>query len=139
MSKSFSKWLLALMLLFVLVLAACSGGDDSEEGTGDTDTDAKTEEEATEEESGSEDGIYSIDDFSPDKTDEGEAIDGRDLNFGLVSDTVFEGVLNYNFYEGNPDAEVMKFFNESLLYYDNNFNYTQNGPAEWEIDEAGTT
>ncbi|MCM3739677.1 oligopeptide ABC transporter substrate-binding protein [Oceanobacillus luteolus] len=139
MSKSFSKWLLALMLLFVLVLAACSGGDDSEEGTGDTDTDAKTEEEATEEESGSEDGIYSIDDFSPDKTDEGEPIDGGNLNFGLVSDTVFEGVLNYNFYEGNPDAEVMKFFNESLLYYDNNFNYTQDGPAEWEIDEAGTT
>lgn len=142
---SLSKWLLALMLVLVLALAACSGGDDSEEGTGDTDTDTGTEDQGTDdgdedaEEAEGEDGIYSIDDFEVDKTNEGEAIEGGNLNYGLVSDTVFEGILNRAFYEANPDYEVMKFFDEDLLAIDNNFNYTQEGAAEWEIDDAGTT
>lgn len=130
------------MLLLLLVLAACSGGSD-DEGSSDTETDDTTsEEQATEddegeegeEEEGSQDGIYSIDDFSQDKTDMGDPIDGGNLNYGLVSDTVFEGTLNALFYEGNPDAMVMQFFDEGLLAIDNNFNYTQEGAAEWDLD-----
>jgi len=143
---NFSKWLLALMLVFVLVLAACSGDSDdaSEEKDTDANTEEGTEEGTEEEEEGTEetegeDALYSIDDFGVDKTNDGEAADGGTLNYGLVSDTVFEGVLNRAFYEGNPDYEVLKFFDEDLLGIDNNFNYTQEGAAEWEIDEAGTT
>ncbi|RDW16937.1 oligopeptide ABC transporter substrate-binding protein [Oceanobacillus arenosus] len=145
-----TKWLLALMLVLVLVLAACSSGGSDEEKPADsedpatdegTDENADAEEPADEEDSG--DKLYSIDDFSPDKTNEGEAIDGGTLNYGLVSDTVFEGVLNPVFYEGNPDFEVMKFFTEpdgNLLSIENdNFTYTQDGAAEWEVDEDGTT
>lgn len=136
-----SKWLLALMLVFVLVLAACSG--DSDDGASG-DTDADTEEQGTEEGSEDEegeaeetDGIYSIEDFSTVKTNEGEAIEGGTLNFGLVSDTVFEGTLNYNFYSGAPDAEIIDWFDESLIDTDENFGFTQDGAATWEMNEDG--
>ncbi|MHA6251546.1 oligopeptide ABC transporter substrate-binding protein [Oceanobacillus sp. CAU 1775] len=140
-----SKWLLALMLAFVLVLAACSG--DSDDGaTGDTETDDDTTEEVeegTEDEDATEeeeehDGIYDIADFSATKNNEGDAIEGGTLNFGLVSDTVFEGTLNFNFYSGAPDAEVIAWFDESLLAIDENYGYTQDGAATWEVDDSGT-
>ncbi|RDW15581.1 oligopeptide ABC transporter substrate-binding protein [Oceanobacillus chungangensis] len=148
-----TKWLLALMLALVLVLAACSSGGtdeekpaDSEDPATDEGTDEGAEEDADaeepEEEADSGDNLYSIDDFSPDKTNEGDAIDGGTLNYGLVSDTAFEGILNPVFYEGNPDFLVMKFFEDAdgLLSIENdNFTYTQDGAAEWEVDEAGTT
>ncbi|WP_087972474.1 oligopeptide ABC transporter substrate-binding protein [Oceanobacillus rekensis] len=131
---SFSKWLLALMLVLLLVLAACSG--DSDEDTGDSGaTEDEGTEAETEEEDPAEDGLYSIDDFEVDKMNAGEAIEGGTLNYGLVSDTVFEGILNRVFYEGNPDFEVLKFFDEDLLAIDNNFNYTQDGAAQWELTE----
>lgn len=142
-----SKWLLALMLAFVLVLAACNG-DDSDDAQGETDTDADTEEQETEDgseeeeegegDSDSDDQIYSIDDFVDTKTDEGEAMDGGTLNFGLVSDTVFEGTLNFNFYSGAPDAEVIEWFDEPLLAVDEDFNFTQEGAATWEMSDDGT-
>jgi peptide/nickel transport system substrate-binding protein len=147
-----SKWLLALMLAFVLVLAACNGGDD-EDAASDADTDTDTEEtedqetedegEAEEEDEGdteseSDSDVYDINDFVDTKTNEGEAIDGGSLNFGLVSDTVFEGTLNFNFYSGAPDAEVIYWFDESLLAVDENYNYTQEGAATWEMSEDGT-
>lgn len=134
------KWLLAFMLMLLLVLAACSG-DSGEEAESSDDTESteeaaeETEEQEEEGEEESEDNIYSIDDFSPVKTDQGEPMDGGTLNFGLVSDTVFEGVLNPVFYEGNPDAEVMEFFVEGLFSFDENFNYTQDGAATWKLDE----
>ena len=89
------KWLLAFMLMLLLVLAACSG-DSGEEAESSDDTESteeaaeETEEQEEEGEEESEDNIYSIDDFSPVKTDQGEPMDGGTLNFGLVSDTVFE-------------------------------------------------
>ncbi|RKQ35661.1 oligopeptide ABC transporter substrate-binding protein [Oceanobacillus halophilus] len=142
----FSKWLLFIMLVSLLVLAACSSGSDEEtEGTDEPDA---TEEEGTEEaeeseeeseEESSEDGLYSIEDFGRDKTNEGEAIDGGTLQYGLVTDTPFEGTLNYNFYSGTPDAEIIKFFDESLLAVDNNFNYTQEGAATFDVSEDGKT
>lgn len=135
---NFSKWLIAMLLLLLLVLAACSGGD-SDDGAADPDTDTDTEEQGTEseeeeEESDSGDKIYSIEDFSTTKTDMDEPVDGGSLNFGLVSDTVFEGVLNRLFYESAPDADVMQFFDESLLAIDDNYNYTNDGAAEFELE-----
>ena len=137
---SFSKLILALMFVFLLVLAACSG--DSDEGTDDTDSNKETadgKDDGAEEEGNteSEDGLYSIEDFSVEKTSEGEAIDGGTLNFGLVSSSVFEGTLNWNFYSGAPDKEVIDWFDESLLSTDENFNFTQDGAATFEVNEAG--
>lgn len=128
--RSMSKALFALLLAFMLILTACSKDDakptttepKKEQGTDEKGTDAK------------EDGLFSIEDFSNIKTNEGTAIDGGILKYGLVSDTPFEGTLNYVFYSGNPDAMVIQFFNDSLLDWDANYVYTQDGAATYEED-----
>ncbi|WP_042144044.1 oligopeptide ABC transporter substrate-binding protein [Paucisalibacillus sp. EB02] len=142
MSKSL-KWLFALMLAMLLVLAACgndTAGDDDKKD--DPKTDQEDPKDDGEKEDGEEpaedDGLYSIDDFPREKTNEGEAIEGGRLNFGLVSDTVFEGTLNYNFYSGAPDAEVIAWFDESMLYTDGNFTFTNDGPAEFTTEPYET-
>lgn len=129
-----SKALFALMLVLLLALAACNSGGDSEESKG-SDTEGSSEKDGDKEKS--EDGLYSIDDFNAAKTNEGDAIEGGELNFGLVSDTAFEGTLNWNFYSGAPDAEVINWFDEPMLYNDENFLYTNDGPASYVVDDSG--
>lgn len=142
---NWKKALFALMLVLLLVLAACNGGDDGDADTG-TDDGADTEEtddEATEEEDDGEeaaeedDGLYSIEDFDQIKTNEGEAIEGGTFNFGLVSDTAFEGTLNWNFYSGTPDSQILNWFDEPLLTWDENYVYTNDGAATYEVNDEG--
>ncbi|WP_339179609.1 oligopeptide ABC transporter substrate-binding protein [Oceanobacillus sp. FSL W7-1293] len=135
MSKAkFSKLLFAMMLVLLLVLAACSGGSDDAEGDGGEDSGDSGSEENND--SGEADGeIYDIADFSP--TKEGEPMDGGELNFGLVSDTVFAGTLNFNFYSDVYDSEVIDWFDEALLEVDDTFTYTQEGAAQFEVNEEG--
>lgn len=117
----------ALMLVLVLALAACGGDGKKEEGSsgGGGGGDADKGEETT----GS-----PLDDFDT-RGEEGEAKEGGTLNFGLVTDTPFEGTLNWNFYSGAPDAEVISWFDESLLDIDENFQYTQDGAATFEFSD----
>ncbi|MDQ0153893.1 oligopeptide ABC transporter substrate-binding protein [Robertmurraya andreesenii] len=122
---TFSKLLLAFLLVFSLVLTACSKDGDKAKDSGDKG-DKKTEEK--------EDGLYSIEDFSNTKTNEGKAIEGGNFNYGLVSDTAFEGTLNWNFYDGNPDAQILTWFDEPLLTWDVNYVYTNDGAATYETD-----
>ncbi|ANU10340.1 family 5 extracellular solute-binding protein [Planococcus antarcticus DSM 14505] len=130
--NKWSRHLALPMLSFVLILAACTGDDTStEESGGETGTDGGQELENG--------GMYSIDDFSNVKTNEGEAIDGGTITFGLVSDTVFEGTLNWNFYSGAPDAEILEWFDEGLLTWDENYVYTNDGAATYEVSEDGRT
>lgn len=134
-----SKLLLAIMLMLLLVLAACNSGG-SDEGSEGSDSGEGTEEGSEgEDESGAEDGIYSIEDFSTDKTDGGEAMDGGSLTYGLVTDTVFEGTLSWNLYSGAPDAEILQIFDESLLSIDENYSYTQDGAATFETSNENKT
>lgn len=118
---SLTKVLFMLMLVSLLVLAAC--GSDSNDEAAENGGEA------------AEDGIYSLEDFNQVKTNEGEAIDGGVLNFGIVSDTAFEGTLNFNFYSGNPDVEIIYWFDEALLAVDENYAYTQDGAATFEVNE----
>ncbi|RIU91152.1 oligopeptide ABC transporter substrate-binding protein [Oceanobacillus picturae] len=131
---SWSKALFALMLVLLLALAACNS--DSEEGEGDSGSDSGESNEGGSD-AESEDGLYSLDDFEGVKTNEGEAIEGGNLNFGLVSESAFEGTLNYNFYSGNPDVVVIEWFDEALLSMDENYNYTNDGAATYETNEEG--
>ncbi|MEN2767189.1 oligopeptide ABC transporter substrate-binding protein [Ornithinibacillus xuwenensis] len=126
---SLSKWLLALMLVLMLALAAC-GGDDSSDDKKDSDD--KSGEKAQ-----SEDGLFNIEDFSMTATNDGEPIEDGTLTYGIVSDTVFEGTFNFNFYSGAPDYEVIAWFDEPLFDSDANYAYTQDGAATWEVDESG--
>ncbi|UJL45454.1 oligopeptide ABC transporter substrate-binding protein [Virgibacillus sp. NKC19-16] len=130
-----SKLLFALMLVFLLVLAACNSETGSEE-TDDSGSDPGTEEEGAE--GGSDDDLYSIEDFSPEKVTDGEVMDGGTLNYGVVSDTVFAGTLSYNFYEDALDVEVIDWFDESLLTVDESYNYTNDGAATFEMSDDGT-
>lgn len=121
-----------LILSLALLLAACSGDDETtKDSSSKKDADGKQEQK--------DDGLYSIDDFSNVKTNEGEAIDGGKITFGLVSDTVFEGTLNWNFYSGAPDAEILNWFDEGLLTWDENYVYTNDGAATYEVSEDGRT
>lgn len=129
--NNWSKILFLLMLSFVLILAACSGDDASTEESGGKDAEGGQDLKNG--------GMYSIDDFSNVKTNEGEAIDGGNITFGLVSDTVFEGTLNWNFYSGAPDAEILEWFDEGLLTWDENYVYTNDGAATYEASEDGRT
>ncbi|WP_080873153.1 oligopeptide ABC transporter substrate-binding protein [Oceanobacillus timonensis] len=129
-----SKILFVMMLMLFLVLAACSGGSDdagdsgNDEGNGESGDNGSDSEET--------DGkIYDIADFSPKK--EGEPMDGGNLNFGLVSSTVFAGTLNFNFYSDAVDSEILDWFDESLLDVDETFNMNQDGAATWEVNEEG--
>lgn len=129
-----SKVLFVMMLMMFLVLAACSSGSDdagdsgSDEGNGESEDTGSDSEDA--------DGkVYDIADFSPIK--EGEPMDGGNLNFGLVADSVFAGTLNYNFYSDAYDSEIIDWFDEGLLSVDETFNYTQDGAATWEVNDEG--
>lgn len=123
-----------MMLVFVLALAACS---EKEAATPTPST--NTGETKTEEKPAKEEGVYSIEDFSNVKTNEGTAIEGGSITYGLVSDTAFEGTLNFNFYSGNPDANVLQWFDEGLLTWDKDYVYTNDGAATYETSEDGKT
>ncbi|TES51670.1 oligopeptide ABC transporter substrate-binding protein [Halalkalibacterium halodurans] len=135
----FPKALLAMLLVFLLALVAACSSDDA---TTEPDADGETEDVETEdgEAAGSEDGLYSIDDFTNVKMADGEEIlDGGSITFGLVLDSPFEGILNWNFYQSNPDAQVLQWFDDALIDWDENYVMTQDGAATYEISEDGRT
>jgi peptide/nickel transport system substrate-binding protein len=68
-----------------------------------------------------------------------EAIKGGHLNYGLISDTPFEGILNWAFYQGQPDSEVLQFFDEALLATDENYLYNNDGAATYQMSEDNKT
>lgn len=121
---------LALLFMLALVLAAC-GGDDEQANDEGPANDGDTEEQDSDDD---EQELFDIDDF-PDRGEEGDVGDGGTLNFGLVSDTAFEGLLNWNFYGGDPDKQVLDWFDESLLDIDENYQYTQDGAATFEFSD----
>ena len=128
--KLSQKSLLMFVLLFILALAAC-GGDDKQANDDGASDKGDTEEQ---DEVNDEQELFDIDDF-PTRGEEGDVADGGTLNFGLVSDTAFEGLLNWNFYGGDPDKQVLDWFDESLLDIDENYQYTQDGAATFEFSD----
>ncbi|TVT28793.1 oligopeptide ABC transporter substrate-binding protein [Salinicoccus cyprini] len=146
---SWSKLMFFTMLIMVLALAACGGGSSEEETTEEASGDASSEEtteESTEEETeegSSEDSasgdVYNYEDFGTTVSNEGEPAEGGTLNVGLTSDTPFEGTLNFNFYSGNPDFEVISLFDEPLFTMDEDFQYTNDGALQYEVNQDDNT
>ncbi|GAB4073767.1 oligopeptide ABC transporter substrate-binding protein [Barrientosiimonas marina] len=147
MAKSylFKTWF-ALMLVLLLTLSACSGesdeaedntddGKDSEEQEGDSDEDKDGNGDKAE---ASDDKLYSIDDFDPAKTNEGEPMDGGTLNYGLVTDTAFEGSLNWQYYDGTYDGEILDWFGGTLLDFEE-YTITKDGAATYEVSDDDRT
>lgn len=69
---------------------------------------------------------------------EGEAIEGGTLKYALVGDP-FEGLLNSIIYSGQPDSDIIGFFNEGLYGYDENFGIDNSGFADLEFNKEEKT
>lgn len=128
---SFSKLLFAFMLVLLLTLVACGSGNDND---GADDNSAANNDNSNEESTEEEDGLYSIEDFDQYVSNEGEPIENGTFTYGLVSDSPFEGTLNWAFYSGQPDSEILSWFDEGMLTWDENYVYTQDGAATYEQD-----
>ncbi|MGE7602154.1 oligopeptide ABC transporter substrate-binding protein [Peribacillus sp. NPDC097675] len=118
--KKYSKVLSALAVSSLL-LAACSDDTSTKEKKG----------KAVEQVDASK--------FPSVTSNKGKPIEGGHLTYGLVSDTPFEGILNKVFYQGDPDNQVITFFDEDLLDTDEDWVFTNEGAATYEISDDNKT
>ncbi|MFE8700371.1 oligopeptide ABC transporter substrate-binding protein [Cytobacillus sp. FJAT-54145] len=107
--KKSTLWLVSIMLILSLFLAACSS-DTSKEEPADTD---KEEEPA----------------------DTGEAKEGGVVTFGYTQP--FKGVLSYAYYEGEDDANALQFMHEGLIAINDEL-LPEANLAEFELNEDNT-
>lgn len=129
-----TKLLFAMMLVLILALAACSKDSGGSGDKGDSGDKNKTAEKGGK----SEDGIYSIEDFNEDSSNSGEVKKGGELTFGLVSDSPFKGTLSWTFYDGDPDAQILKWMDDALLDIDKDHVY-KDGAASIEVSDDKKT
>ncbi len=122
------KWstISILLIALVMVLSACTK---STPATTDTASNTTQTSESTKD----------TGKFPKALSNQGAAIQGGTLNYGLVSDTPFEGILNPVFYSGSPDAEVLQFFYPSLFNTDASFNINDGGAATLSFSEDNKT
>lgn len=117
------KWykLLGLTAAASLALVAC-GNSDSDSETADSS-------------SSSESGEVVAPELATTVDNEGEAIDGGTLQVGLVTDSPFQGIFSWEFYEDAYDAEIMQFGFDSLFGTDDDFQIDDSGKATLELDQ----
>ncbi|MBR2130120.1 oligopeptide ABC transporter substrate-binding protein [Aerococcus sp.] len=117
------KWykLLGLTTAASLALVAC-GNSDSDSETADSS-------------SSSESGEVVAPDLATTVDNEGEAIDGGTLQVGLVTDSPFQGIFSWEFYEDAYDAEIMQFGFDSLFGTDDDFQIDDSGKATLALDQ----
>ena len=72
-------------------------------------------------------------------TNKDAEVENGHVTFGQVSDTPFEGILNWSFYEGTYDADVLEFFDEALLHVNEDFVYDNEGAATYELSNDNKT
>lgn len=131
--------LLVLMLSMLMVLAACNSDKGDKTPTPNASNgDAKGSTNDGKPKADAE-GNFNIADFKNIKTNKGEPIKGGSITYGLISDSPFEGTLNYNFYSGSPDSKVLQWFDEPLLTWDKNYVYTNDGAATYTVSEDNRT
>ncbi|KAF3302049.1 oligopeptide ABC transporter substrate-binding protein [Carnobacterium sp. PL17RED31] len=117
------KWyrLLGLTAAASLALVAC-GNSDSDSETADSS-------------SSSESGEVVAPELAATVDNEGEAIDGGTLQVGLVTDSPFQGIFSWEFYEDAYDAEIMQFGFDSLFGTDDDFQIDDSGKATLALDQ----
>lgn len=117
------KWyrLLGLTAAASLALVAC-GNSDSDSETADSS-------------SSSESGEVVAPELAATVDNEGEAIDGGTLQVGLVTDSPFQGIFSWEFYEDAYDFEIMQFGFDSLFGTDDDFQIDDSGKATLALDQ----
>ncbi|WP_282171853.1 oligopeptide ABC transporter substrate-binding protein [Cytobacillus firmus] len=106
--KKSAFWLLSLLLVMSVFLAACSGGGEK----------ANTEKEPKD------DGKAS-----------GEVKEGGTVTFGYTQP--FKGVLSFAYYEGEDDANALQFMHEGLLKVNDEL-ISEPNLADYELSEDNT-
>jgi len=119
------KWykLLGLTAAASLALVAC--------GNSDSDSDSETADSS----SSSESGEVVAPELATTLDNEGDAIDGGTLQVGLVTDSPFQGIFSWEFYEDAFDAEIMQFGFDSLFGTDDDFQIDDSGKATLALDQ----
>ncbi|MGH2116150.1 oligopeptide ABC transporter substrate-binding protein [Aerococcus urinaeequi] len=119
------KWykLLGLTAAASLALVAC--------GNSDSDSDSETADSS----SSSESGEVVAPELATTVDNEGDAIDGGTLQVGLVTDSPFQGIFSWEFYEDAYDAEIMQFGFDSLFGTDDDFQIDDSGKATLALDQ----
>ncbi|TYR79517.1 oligopeptide ABC transporter substrate-binding protein [Priestia megaterium] len=112
MKRRFFLSLMSVLLVLSFFLAACSSGSSSSSSNNES-SEAKT------------DGS---------KTDKPK--EGGTVTFAL--DTAPEGILDFGFYGGAPDARILEFISEGVYKTDKELKYEPN-LATWEISEDKLT
>lgn len=122
MRKKWQWKFFVVLVVLLLGLTACSSSTSS-------DKDGKHKQTAQKED---------ISKFPMTVKNDGKIVDGV-LKYGLVSDTPFEGTLSYAFYTGQPDAEILQFFDESLFRTNGDYEITNDGAATYELSDDKKT
>ncbi len=115
------KWykLLGLTAAASLALVACGNSDS----------------ETAESSSSSESGEVVAPELATTVDNEGDAIDGGTLQVGLVTDSPFQGIFSWEFYEDAYDAKIMQFGFDSLFGTDDDFQIDDSGKATLALDQ----
>jgi peptide/nickel transport system substrate-binding protein len=103
--KKSHAWILAMMLIMSAFLAACSGNSDQ------ANSDDKEDNQGSEETAPKDGGI---------------------LTYAL--DSEFKGILNWNFYDMDGDDDILDFFDDNLIGFDENLKPEPN-IANWETTD----
>ncbi|GGD16306.1 oligopeptide ABC transporter substrate-binding protein [Pontibacillus salipaludis] len=112
-------WLMSLMLMLTLFLAACNSDANGDSGDGeDTDTEDTTEDTGSEGDSGEEAS--------------GEPQEGGTLNYAIDGEP--EGILNVHYYGTATDFEIIQFAVDPLFEYDENLAIQPN-VADWSTED----
>lgn len=129
--------LLALLMAFMLFLAACNNEEEAGqegENPGTSEGSGEGEGEGTEgEEPASEELFPTV------LENEGDAIEGGTLQVALVNDSPFQGIFSYTLYEDAYDDEIMQWASNSLFETDGDFLLTNDGIASLEVDGEANT
>ena len=120
MKKGLLK-LVSLLMVLSLLLTACGGG-------GDKNKSGEKEEEKV---------LTDPSQFPQTSEGKGDPIEGGTLTVGIVTDSPFEGTLDWNFYSNANDADILEWFSEPIFGYDANYNISNEveSAAKFEISE----
>lgn len=146
------KRLFTLLLLVVFTASAfygCSKSKDSnptppsstsdEKDTKNEKEDSKEETQAEPTAAPHEQAVEQAALFPEEVVNNNPSIEGGTLKVALVASSAFAGVLNPCFYEDNYDAQILDWFTEPIISYDENFVADQDGAATYEYDVDAKT
>ncbi len=129
--------LLALLMAFMLFLAACNNEEEAGQEGGETGS--ETEAGSGEGEGEGEGETASEELFPTVVENEGDAVEGGTLQAALVNDSPFQGIFSYVLYEDAYDAEIMNFASNIIFDTDGDFLLTNDGIASLEVDGEAKT